>query len=99
MKEFFNASQKSEETVTSFGCRLEAILEQAFEGGHLPRSAKNELMCKLLWSGLPSEALKSSTWHKLDSSQQYDQLQGISGRFKENLSCLTLQKLGPIRML
>ncbi|KAH3889436.1 hypothetical protein DPMN_013490 [Dreissena polymorpha] len=74
MKEFFNASQKLEETVTSFGCRLEAILEQAFEGGHLPRSAKNELMCERLWSGLHSEALKSSTRHKLDSSQQYDQL-------------------------
>jgi len=53
---------------------LEAILEQAFEGGHLPRSAKNELMCERLWSGLHSEALKSSTRHKLDSSQQYDQL-------------------------
>ncbi|KAH3832983.1 hypothetical protein DPMN_106279 [Dreissena polymorpha] len=56
MKEFFNASQKLEETVTLFGCRLEAILEQAFEGGHLPRSAKNELMCERLWSGLHSEA-------------------------------------------
>ncbi|KAH3869186.1 hypothetical protein DPMN_032347 [Dreissena polymorpha] len=45
MKEFVNASQKLEETVTSFGCRLEAILEQAFEGGHLPRSANNESAC------------------------------------------------------
>ncbi|KAH3720439.1 hypothetical protein DPMN_063338 [Dreissena polymorpha] len=31
-------------------------------------------MCERLWSGLHSEALKSSTRHKLDSSQQYDQL-------------------------
>ncbi|KAH3779735.1 hypothetical protein DPMN_157542 [Dreissena polymorpha] len=31
-------------------------------------------MCQRLWSGLHSEALKSSTRHKLDFSQQYDQL-------------------------
>ncbi|KAH3737256.1 hypothetical protein DPMN_043839 [Dreissena polymorpha] len=31
-------------------------------------------MCERLWSGLHSEAFKSSTRNKLDSSQQYDQL-------------------------
>ncbi|KAH3834256.1 hypothetical protein DPMN_107576 [Dreissena polymorpha] len=82
MKEFLNASQKLEETVTSFGCRLEAILEQAFEGGHLPRSAKNELMCERLWSGLHSEALKSSTRHKLDSNQQPNNVRGRGNGYR-----------------
>ncbi|KAH3734977.1 hypothetical protein DPMN_041437 [Dreissena polymorpha] len=54
MKEFFNATQMSEDTVTSFWCRGDAILEKTFEGGQLPRPrAKKELMCERLWSGIP----------------------------------------------
>jgi hypothetical protein len=74
MREFFNATQGPTESVTTFGCRLESILEQAFEGGHLPRSAKNELMCERLWSGLASQTLRSSTRHKVDTVPIYDHL-------------------------
>jgi hypothetical protein len=72
MREFFNCSQRPNESVTSFGCRLEITLEQAFEGGHIPRSGRNELLCERLWSGLLSETLKTNTRHKLDTAVNYD---------------------------
>lgn len=74
MKEFFNTSQRHDETITAFGCRLESVLENVFEGGHLPRGAKNELMCERFWSGLNSDTLKSNTRHLLDSVHDYDHL-------------------------
>ena len=73
MREFFNASQRHDESVTAYGCRLEYILDLAFEGGHLPRAGRDELLCERLWSGLRSELLKSNTRHKLDSNPDYNQ--------------------------
>ena len=72
MKEFFNSSQRADEPVTSFGCRLESLLDQAFESSRLPITSRAEMLCERLWSGLRSEALRTNTRHKLDSATDYD---------------------------
>ena len=72
MQQFFNTVQRPEESVTSFSCRLESTLEQAFQGGHLPRTSRHELLCERLWSGLYSESLKANTRHKFDAATDYE---------------------------
>jgi len=42
------------------------------------------LLCERLWSGLRSESLRTNTWHKLDSADDYDTfLRGVRQVEKE----------------
>ena len=70
MQEFFNATQRSSESVTAFGCRLETILQTAIDHDHIPRTSKNYL--HKFWTGLYSEKLKSQTRHKYDTIADFD---------------------------
>ena len=72
MREFFNCSQRPDESVTSFGCRLESILDQAFEVSKFQGADRSEMLCERLWSGLRSESLRTNTRHKFDSATDYD---------------------------
>jgi hypothetical protein len=74
MKEFYNCCQRADESVTSFGCRLESILDQACESGLVSDINRSEMLCDRLWSGLYSSTLKNNTRHKLDSINDYDSL-------------------------
>ena len=40
MQEFFNATQREDESITSFSCRLEGILQVAIENGYVDACAK-----------------------------------------------------------
>lgn len=74
MQEFFNSNQKSDESVTSFGCRLEGLLQLAIQHGNLPPEDKNDLLRHKFWTSLSSDKLKSQTRHKYDSLTNYDDL-------------------------
>ena len=72
MQDFYNSEQNPDESVTSFGCRLENLLQVAIDHGFLPISQKNELLRHKFWTSLSSERLKSQTRHKYDSIRNYD---------------------------
>jgi hypothetical protein len=74
MQEFFNAQQLANESVTSFGCRLETLLQSAIDKGHLTSSARNDLLRHKFWTSLSSEKLKAQTRHKYDSVLDYNSL-------------------------
>lgn len=74
MQEFFNAFQLPGECVTTFGCRLETMLQTAIDNGYLERTAKNDLLRHKFWTSLSSENLKGQTRHKYDSIKNYDKL-------------------------
>ena len=74
MQEFFNSFQRPNENVTTFGCRLESVLQTAIENGHLCREAKNDLLRHKFWSSLSCDRLKSQTRHKYDTITNYDEL-------------------------
>jgi len=86
MQEFFNSYQKPEETVTTFGCRLESMLQSAIDGGYLQRKAKNELLRHKFWTSLYSDKLKSQTRHKYDTIQDYDVLLRELRKIEKELS-------------
>ena len=72
MQEFFNATQRSSESVTAFGCRLETILQTAIDHDHIPRTSKNDLLRHKFWTGLYSEKLNSQTRYKYDTTADFD---------------------------
>ena len=74
MQEFFNSAQRPDESVTSFGCRLDTLLQKAVEHGHLALDAKNDLLRHKFWTSLSSERLKGQTRHKYDTVMDFDTL-------------------------
>ena len=74
MQEFFNSFQKSDENVTSFGCRLESLLQTAIEHGYMGKESKDDLLRHKFWTSLRCEKLKSQTRHKYDTISSYDEL-------------------------
>ena len=74
MQEFFNAAQKTDESVTSFGCRLESLLQIAIDNGHIHSSAKNDMLRHKFWTSLTSDTLKAQTRHKYDTILDFNSL-------------------------
>ena len=54
LHEFYTASQRSDESVTMWGLRLEEIVQKAIEKGHITESQKNEMLRTWFWRALYS---------------------------------------------
>lgn len=74
MQEFYNSCQKPDESVTSFGCRLERTLQLAIDHGHFVSQSKNDMLRHKFWPSLASDRLKSQTRHKYDTVLDFDDL-------------------------
>ena len=61
LQEFFTASQKQEETVAAWGLRLEEIMQNAIDKGHIQDDEKDDLLKDKFWRSLRSERLKNAT--------------------------------------
>lgn len=72
MQQFFNASRNTAESVTSFGCRLETLLQTAIDQGYMDNKAKNELLRHKFWTSLNYPELQAQTRHKYDTIKEYD---------------------------
>ncbi|XP_041374662.1 uncharacterized protein LOC121387570 [Gigantopelta aegis] len=98
MQEFFNASQKSEESVTAFGCRLETMLQAAINCSDLDRHSKNDLLRHKFWTPLNCEKLKSQTRHKYDTIREYDDLLREIRKVEKELSMTTATNMSNKRV-
>lgn len=74
MQSFYNACQKSSENVTSYGCRLESLLQIAVEKGHVSSVARNDMLRSKFWTGLRDEKLKILTRNKYDTITDFNRL-------------------------
>ena len=74
MQEFFNEHQRPDESVTSFGCRLESLIQMAIDHGTWDCRSKNDMLKHKFWNSLASDKLKSQTRHKFDSISDYNDL-------------------------
>ncbi|KAK6183272.1 hypothetical protein SNE40_010783 [Patella caerulea] len=81
MQKFYTETQKGGESMTSFGCRLESLLQIAVANGHVGIAAKDDMLRSKFWTGLRNEALKSQTRHKYDTARCYDDLLRITNYF------------------
>lgn len=76
MQTFYSELQKPKESVTTYGCRLETLLQVAVESGHVSREGRNDMLRSKFWTGLRDEKLRLLTRHKYDSVISYDRLLG-----------------------
>ena len=61
LQEFYTATQKSDESVTAWGLRLEEILQKAVDKGHVRLDEKNDMLKTKFWRCLRSDRLKTAT--------------------------------------
>lgn len=74
LQQFYSATQKEGESVTAYGCRLEALLQLAINSGHVNSAARDDMLRSKFWTGLRCDKLKGQTRHKYDSIKSYDLL-------------------------
>ena len=73
LSQFYSAQQKEEESVATWGCRVEDLLDKARRRGQVTTDAMEEMLRTKFWTGLRPE-LKSSSRHKFDTIKQFDTL-------------------------
>lgn len=88
IKQFYTEAQRPDETVASWGCRLEQILTQAATRGQVDKTAMDSMLRKKFWGELYNEKIKMAVRHRLDSVKSFSQLvaevRQIELEFKED---------------
>lgn len=74
LHEFYTASQRSDESVTMWGLRLEEIVQKAVEKGHINESQKNEMLRTKFWRALHSVELKNATRVYFEQIKEFELL-------------------------
>ena len=74
VKQFCTESQRPDESVAAWGCRLEEILSQAVTSGSVDKASMDNMLRKKFWSELHDDRLKVATRHKCDLVTSYNQL-------------------------
>lgn len=70
---FYSAHQEKNETVVSWACRLEDLMQQAIIAQKLKIEDRDEALRTKLWSGLRKE-LRDISGHKYDTVRTFDKL-------------------------
>ena len=73
LKEFYNAEQEQNESVTAWGCRLEDIMLRAQQLGNVDETEAEEMLRERFWHGLRPD-LQEGTGHKFDAISDFDEL-------------------------
>ena len=74
MQSFYNENQKPTENVTTYGCRIESLLQVAVENGHVNQIDRNDMLRSKFWNGLRDEKLKILTRNKYDTILDFNRL-------------------------
>ena len=70
---FYSAKQRDDETVVSWGCRLEDLLDRAKEQGIVESESVDEMLRTQFWRGL-TRNLKDASRYKFDTVKEFDKL-------------------------
>ena len=73
MSQFYSATQKADESVNAWGCRLETILSQP-QLSKTPRPQRLTMLREKFWRGLRSETVRNALRHRFDGGLTYDEL-------------------------
>ena len=94
LSEFYSAHQEKDETVSSWGCRLERLLDRAQLQGLVARKDMDRMLRTKFWTGLRWE-LKMNTRHKYDSIKKFDQLRIEIRKIEHEYQVTSVQEKGP----
>lgn len=73
-QEFYAAKQKSGESVSAWGVRLETLFQKAVDRGELDESRRDKKLKERFWRGLKSESLKMATRVSYESVGSFEVL-------------------------
>ncbi|XP_063438199.1 uncharacterized protein LOC134719148 [Mytilus trossulus] len=73
LAQFYTACQGADEDVSSWGCRLEEILNKALQRGKIYEQDTDDMLRSKFWKGLRPELRKVSI-HKFDRIKEFNQL-------------------------
>ena len=73
MSEFYNAKQHDDEDISTWSCRLEAILDKAISLGKVPSPQADAMLHDMLWKGL-RPALKDISHYEKERYTSFDGL-------------------------
>lgn len=73
LSNFYSAKQRDDETVVSWGCRLEDLLDRAKELEIVEPGNMNEMLRTQFWRGL-TRKLKDASRYKFDTIKEFDRL-------------------------
>ncbi len=74
LQHFYSTKQTSKESVTSWGLRLEEILQNAVRKGHIRPAQRNEMLRIKFWRGLDSTELKNATRVYFETELNFEDL-------------------------
>ena len=74
LQEFYTATQKVDESVATWGLRLEEILQKAIVKGHVKLEEKNDMLRTKFWRSLRSDRLKNATRVHFESITNFEML-------------------------
>lgn len=73
LSQFYSASQKENEDVSEWSCRLEDLLDKVIQRGEITPTNTDQMLRNMFWNGL-SEKLKDITGHIFKECGDFDQL-------------------------
>ena len=74
LQEFYTVFQKQDESVASWGLRLESTLQKAIEKGQVRHEDRDDLLRDKFWRSLRSEKLKLATTIHFHTCKNFDLL-------------------------
>lgn len=74
MQLFYNAHQDPEQSVASWACELETVLNKAIAAGKVRSESRNDMLFSKFWVDLDDDRIKAMTRHHYDSLTEFDQL-------------------------
>lgn len=83
LAKFYSAKQQPDEDVSSWGCRLEDLLNSAIEKGKVTSSESNDMLRVKFWSGL-RESIQDITGYLYERIEDFDDLRIAIRRIEQN---------------
>ena len=74
LTEFYTSAQKSDESVTMWGMRLEEIVQRGIEKGQIELEKRDEMLRTRFWRYLYNKELQNATVVYFDQIKNFDQL-------------------------
>ena len=74
LTEFYTSAQKSDESVTMWGMRLEQIVQRGIEKGQIEVEKRDEMLRTRFWRYLYNKQLQNATVVHFDQIKNFDQL-------------------------
>ena len=74
LQSFYSDNQKEDESVATFGSRLEQTLSKAIRYGHMELAARDSMLRSKFWTGLRSQQLRNSTRYLYDTYKDFPSL-------------------------